>query len=41
MYETDPMNGGVGQPYTWVVYKDSWYNLFCRSRRRQGILVPQ
>lgn len=40
MHETDPINGGMTQPYSWVVYKDVWYNLFCRSRWRQGILVP-
>ncbi len=40
MYETDPINGGHMQPYSWVVYKDVWYNWFCRSRWRQGILVP-
>lgn len=40
MYETDPINGGHMQPYSWVVYKDIWYNWFCRSRYRQGILVP-
>lgn len=40
MHETNPINGGVGQPYSWVVYKDCWYNLFCRSRYRQGIAVP-
>lgn len=40
LYEEDPMRGGVGQPWTWVVYTDIWFNLFCRSRRRQGIVVP-
>jgi hypothetical protein len=40
MWETDPIHGGHTQPYSWVVYKDCWYNLFCRSRYRQGILVP-
>ena len=39
-YETDPINGGHTQPYSWVVYCDIWYNWFCRSRLRQGILVP-
>lgn len=41
MWETDPISGGHTQPYSWVVYKDCWYNLFCRSRYRQGIIVPQ
>lgn len=40
LHETDPINGGQSQPYSWVVYKDCWYNLFCRSRYRQGIVVP-
>lgn len=40
MYEKPPQNGGVIQPYTWVVFKDTWWNLFCRSRKRNGILVP-
>ena len=39
-YETDPINGGHMQPYSWVVYVDNWYNWFCRSRLRQGIVVP-
>lgn len=40
MWETDPIAGGQGQPYSWAVYKDCWFNLFVRSRRRQGIVVP-
>lgn len=40
LYEEDPMRGGITQPWTWVVYTDIWFNLFCRSRRRQGIIVP-
>ena len=40
MRRMDPMNA-LNQPYTWVVYLDCWYNVFCRSRRRQGIIVPQ
>lgn len=39
-YETDPISGGHMQPFSWVVYVDCWYNWFCRSRKRQGILVP-
>jgi hypothetical protein len=38
--ETDPINGGHQQPFSWVVYVDIWYNWFCRSRYRQGIVVP-
>lgn len=40
MYETPPISGGHMQPFSWVVYTDTWYNWFCRSRYRQGILVP-
>lgn len=40
MYETAPISGGHSQPFSWVVYKDTWYNLFCRSRYRQGIVYP-
>jgi len=39
-YQTDPINGGHTQPFSWVVYCDIWYNWFCRSRYRQGIVVP-
>lgn len=31
-------NGGAKQPNSTVVYKFTWYNLLCRSRRRQGRL---
>ena len=30
----------VGQPFTYVVYVNSYCNLFLRSRRRQGIVAP-
>lgn len=40
MQETDPIHGGQAQPWSWVIYRDAWYNLFCRSRKRQGIIVP-
>jgi hypothetical protein len=29
------------QPYTWVCPVDIWWNLFCHSRQRQGIVAPQ
>jgi hypothetical protein len=29
------------QPYTWVCPIDVWWNLFCHSRQRQGIVAPQ
>jgi hypothetical protein len=28
------------QPFTTVKPVDSWYNFICRSRQRQGIIVP-
>jgi hypothetical protein len=38
--ETDPISGGpVGQPESWAVYKLCWYQMICRSRRRQGIII--
>ncbi len=40
MYECDPIPGGPTQPFSWVVYLSTWMNIFCRSRRRQGIIVP-
>jgi hypothetical protein len=40
MIELDPIPGGPTQPFSWVAYKDTWYNVFCRSRYRQGIVVP-
>lgn len=38
MDELDPIRGGAGQPFSWVVYKRSYLNLFCRSRKRQGFI---
>ena len=32
-------DGGAKQPNTHVTYKFTWYNLFCRSRRRQGYVA--
>ena len=28
------------QPFTWVVWNTTYYNLFCSSRRRQGVIFP-
>lgn len=39
MRELPPMRS-PNQPYTWVVHKDTWYNLICTSRQRHGIIVP-
>lgn len=36
MEEVGPIRGSVNQPFSWAVYKNTYYNLFCRSRRRQG-----
>lgn len=34
------MDGGARQPFSHVMYFDTYYNLACRSRRRQGIVYP-
>jgi len=39
MDEKEPMNRDR-QPFSWVVWKKLYYNLFMSSRRRQGIVVP-
>jgi hypothetical protein len=31
----------VNQPFTTVVVCDTWWNLVCRSRQRQGVVYPQ
>lgn len=33
-------DGGANQPTAHVVFYNTWYNLVCRSRRRQGIVYP-
>lgn len=38
MVETDPIAGGVNQPFSYAVYKNTYLNLFCRSRKRQGMV---
>lgn len=40
MDKKGPMEGGVNQPFSHVVYFRSYYNLFCRSRQRLGIISP-
>lgn len=40
MWSTGPIRGGIRQPDSWAVYKFVYYNLFMRSRQRQGILTP-
>lgn len=40
MRREKPINGGVQQPWTWVVYFETRWNLFCHSRQRQGIVTP-
>ncbi len=37
--ETEPMNS-VNQPWVYVVHSDTWYQLICTSRQRNGIVVP-
>ena len=36
MAEDGPIRGSVNQPFSWAVLQHRIYNLFCRSRRRQG-----
>lgn len=36
MTEVGPIRGAVNQPFSWAIFKKTYYNLFCRSRRRQG-----
>lgn len=33
-------DGGARQPFSHVMWIDTYYNLVCRSRRRQGIVFP-
>jgi hypothetical protein len=35
-----PVMTHPNQPFTHIAPCDSWYNLVCRSRQRQGIVVP-
>lgn len=35
-----PVNGGIKQPFSYVVFFKTYYNWFCRSRQRQGIVTP-
>jgi hypothetical protein len=39
MEEVGPLRGSVNQPFSWAVYKNTYMNLFCRSRRRQGMIA--
>ena len=38
-YKKDPYSLEK-QPWTWVAPVDCWNNMFCHSRRRQGIIAP-
>lgn len=40
MRETDPISGGVLQRDTMSVFVESWWNLFPKSRRRNGLIRP-
>lgn len=40
MQQVGPIAGGINQPFAHAVYYRNWYNLFCRSRKRQGIVAP-
>lgn len=35
-----PIAGGITQPFSHAVYYRTWYNIFCRSRQRHGIVYP-
>ena len=39
MKEKEPLRH-PRQPFSWVVWTSTYYNLFCSSRRRQGIVIP-
>jgi hypothetical protein len=39
-FQQKMMDGGARQPFSHVMYFDTYYNLVCRSRRRQGIIQP-
>ena len=39
MEKHDPMRH-PNQPFTWVQPVDTWWNLFCNSRQRHGIIAP-
>lgn len=38
MFENDPIRGGAEQPFSWVVYNKTYWNLICKSRRRLGVI---
>lgn len=40
MEQVGPIPGGITQPFSHAVYHRTWYNMFCRSRQRQGIVFP-
>ncbi len=40
MSTVGPIPGGPKQPFSSVVYKNTYYNWFLRSRQRQGIVTP-
>jgi len=39
MTEREPM-ANPRQPFSWVVWKTTYYNIFMRSRKRQGLITP-
>ncbi len=39
LQEQDPMRAGAAQPFSWVVWNKTYWNLICKSRKRQGIIV--
>lgn len=39
MKEKEPIRH-PNQPFSWAVWSSTYYNLFCSSRRRQGVVFP-
>lgn len=39
MEEVGPIRGSINQPFSHAVYKNTYYNLFPRSRRRLGLIA--
>ena len=40
MTTVGPIPGGAKQPFSHVVYKNTYYNWFLQSRQRQGVVTP-
>lgn len=40
MEQVGPVSGGIFQPFSHAIYWRTYYNIFCRSRQRQGFIQP-